>query len=129
MSEYVSWKAGDPKIKPAPQKIKPKTWTLLEFSEGNVITPKSSGTAIWGFYLNVDEAAGAGSLKLRWLREPNGAKDFTGQRVLNLKDSNIHSELWMFNAKKGQPVGIEVYHSGGQDLVIATRECKMWIPV
>ena len=58
MSEYVSWKAGDPKIKPAPQKIKPKTWTLLKFDEGDAITPKTAGTAIWGFYVNVDDAAG-----------------------------------------------------------------------
>lgn len=128
MSEYVSWKAGDPKIKAMPQKVKPKTWTLLEFEEGNVITPKNAGTAIWGFYVNVDDAAGAKIMKLRWLREPNGIKDFTGQRTLDLDLSNVHSDIWMFNAKKGQPVGIEVYHAGMGDMTIITRECKMWIP-
>jgi hypothetical protein len=129
MSEYKSWKAGDPKIKPAPLKVKPKTWTLLTFDEGNVITPKGSGTAIWGFYINVEDAAGAKTMKLRWIREPNGIKDFTGQRTLDLELSNIHSDLWMFNAKAGQPVGIEVYHAGVSDMTIITRECKMWIPV
>jgi hypothetical protein len=127
MSEYISWKAGDPKIKPAPQNIKPKTWTLLNFDQGTAIKAKSSGTAIWGFYINVEQPGGAKSMKLRWLREPLGIKDFTGQRTLNLEDSNIHSDLWMFNAKAGQPVGIEVYHAGTSDLTIITRECKMFI--
>lgn len=125
MSEYVSWKAGDPQIKAMPQKIKPKTWTLLEFQEGNVITPQSDGTAIWGFYVNVDDPAGAKTMKLRWIREPNGIQDFTGQRTLDLNLSNIHSDIWMFNAKKGQPVGIQVYHAGTGDMTIITRECKM----
>lgn len=129
MSEYVSWKAGDPKIKPAPLTVKPNTWTLLTFDQGNAITAKSSGTAIWGFYINVNDKAGAETMKLRWLREPNGIKDFTGQRTLDLNLSNIHSDLWMFNAKAGQPVGIEVYHAGVKDMIITTRECKMWIPV
>lgn len=126
--EYVSWKAGDPKIKPAPQTIKTKTWTLLTFDEGNVITPKNNGTAMWAFYVNVNDAGGASTLQLRWIREPQGIKDFTGARALDLKLDNIHSGVWFFNAKKGQPVGIEVYHEGKKDMVITTRETKMWIP-
>jgi hypothetical protein len=126
--EYVSWKAGDPKIKPAPQTIKPKTWTLLKFDEGDVITPKNAGTAMWAFYVNVNDAGGATNLQLRWIREPEGIQDFTGARTLDLKLDNIHSGLWFFNAKKGQPVGIQVYHTGAKDLVITTRETKMWIP-
>ncbi len=128
MSEYVSWKAGDPKIKPAPQKIKAKTWTLLTFDEGSAIVPKTEGIANWAFYVNVNEPSGATKLEVRWLREPNGAKDFTGARTLDLKLDNIHSGTWFFKAKKGQPVGIEVRHNGTADMVITTRECKMWIP-
>lgn len=126
--EYVSWKAGDSKIKPAPLTIKPKTWTLLTFDEGDAITPKNDGVANWAYYVNVNKNGGAEKLELRWIREPAGIKDFTGARTLDLKLDNIHSGVWIFKAKKGQPVGIQVYHAGATDMVITTRECKLWIP-
>lgn len=126
--EYTSWKTGDPTVKLNPQVIIPKTWTLLKFDLGSAITPQNSGNAIWGYYVNVTENGGAKTMKLRWLRDPSGSKDFTGQRTLDLSVSNIHSDLWMFNAKKGQPVGIQVYHAGTSNLIIGTRECKMLIP-
>lgn len=127
--EYVSWKAGDPKIKPAPQTIAPKTWTQLDFGAQDSIVPKNNGTANWAFYVNVNEKGNASKLKIRFTRDI-GTKDadFTGQRTLDLNVDHIFSDTWFFNAKKGQPVGIEVYHEGTGNMVITTREFKMWIP-
>jgi hypothetical protein len=129
MSEYVSWKAADPKIKPAPQIIKPKVWTQLDFGAQDSIVPKTSGTANWAFYINVEDLGGADKMKIRFTRDI-GTKDadFTGQRMLDLALDNIHSGTWFFNAKKGQPVGLEVYHAGKTNMTIITREFKMWIP-
>lgn len=129
MSEYVSWKAGDPKIKPAPQKIAPKTWTQLDFGAQDSIVPKTSGYANWAFYVNVKDDGGADRLKIRFTRDIGTKEaDFTGQRMLDLKIDNIHSGTWFFKANKGQPVGLEVYHAGPGAMEIITREFKMWIP-
>jgi hypothetical protein len=127
--EYVSWKAGDPKIKPSPQTIRPKTWTQLDFGAQDSIVPKNTGHANWAFYLNVKELGGAKNMKIRFSRDIGTANaDFTGQRMLDLELDNIHSGTWFFKAKKGQPVGLEVYHAGPKDMVIVTREFKLWIP-
>jgi hypothetical protein len=127
--EYVSWKAGDPKIKPSPQTIRPKTWTQLDFGAQDSIVPKNTGHANWAFYLNVKELGGAKNMKIRFSRDIGTANaDFTGQRMLDLELDNIHSGTWFFKANKGQPVGLEVYHAGAADMVIVTREFKMWIP-
>jgi hypothetical protein len=127
--EYVSWKAGDPKIKPSPQTIRPKVWTQLDFGAQDSIVPKNTGHANWAFYVNVKELGGAKNMKIRFTRDIGTATaDFTGQRMLDLTLDNIHSGTWFFKAKKGQPVGLEVYHAGPKDMVIITREFKLWIP-
>jgi hypothetical protein len=127
--EYVSWKAGDPKIKPSPQTIRPKIWTQLDFGAQDSIVPKNTGHANWAFYVNVKELGGAKNMKIRFTRDiGTAAADFTGQRMLDLTLDNIHSGTWFFKAKKGQPVGLEVYHAGPKDMVIITREFKLWIP-
>jgi hypothetical protein len=127
--EYVSWKAGDPKIKPSPQTIRPKVWTQLDFGAQDSIVPKNTGHANWAFYVNVKELGGAKNMKIRFTRDIGTANaDFTGQRMLDLELDNIHSGTWFFKAKKGQPVGLEVYHAGPKDMVIVTREFKLWIP-
>lgn len=127
--EYVSWKAGDPAIKAAPQTIKSKHWTQLDFGAQDSIVPKNSGIATWAFYVNVNKNGGAKSMKIRFTRDI-GTKDadFTGQRTLDLGLDHIFSDTWFFKANKGQPVGLEVYHEGATDMVIWTREFKMWIP-
>lgn len=126
--EYVSWKAGDPLIKPSPQAIKPKTWTTLIFEEGSAIVPKHNGTANWAHYINVNDAGGAKNVKVRYLRDPKGIKDFTGQVTHDLTIDHIFSDTWFFNAKVGQPIALQVYHEGKKNMVITTREFKMWIP-
>jgi hypothetical protein len=127
--EYVSWKAGDPKIKPSPQTIRPKVWTQLDFGAQDSIVPKNTGHANWAFYINIKDLGGAKDMKIRFTRDI-GTKDadFTGQRMLDLTLDNIHSGTWFFKANKGQPVGLEVYHAGPKDMVIITREFKLWIP-
>jgi hypothetical protein len=129
--EYVSWKVGDPAIKAAPQTIAPGKWTILNFGTVDAIVPKHNGAAQWAFYVNVTPQKGLGiakSLNLRFIRDPKGAADFTGQRPLDLTKGHIFSGTWFFNAKKGQPVAIQVYNTGKKTLVITTREFKMWIP-
>jgi hypothetical protein len=127
--EYVSWKAGDPKIKAAPQVIKPKTWTQLDFGAQDSIVPKNTGIANWAFYVNVAKDGGAKNMKIRFTRNI-GTKDadFTGQRMLDLALDNIHAGTWFFKAIKGQPVGLEVFHEGTAAMTIGTRMFKMWIP-
>lgn len=128
MTEYVSWKTGDPAIKPKPQTIQPKTWTTLSFDAGDCIVPHGNGTAHWAFYANADVTGGAKVLKARFCRDPKGIKDFTGHWSTALGVDSILCGAWFFNAKKGQPVGVQVWHDGTKPLTITTRELKMWIP-
>ena len=126
MSQYVSWKSGDPLVGGKdPQTIKPKTWTLLEFGKnGNVIIPTVDGLAHWGMYINVEDNADAKSIMVRYIRDPKKLKDFTGATSFSFAAGHIFSHMWMFLAKKGQAVGVQVYHDGSRDLIIGTREFK-----
>jgi hypothetical protein len=126
--EYVSWKAGDPAIKADPQAIKPKTWTTLKFGDnGTTIKPNFNGQAHWSAYVNIDSDGGASDIKLRFVRDPKGAADFTG--IYSFDPAHEpQSHTWFFNAKKGQPVAVQIYHNGKSNLTVTTREFKMWIP-
>lgn len=127
--EYVSWKAGDPAIKAKPQVIKPKTWTILTFEEGDAIVPKHDGEALWTYYINADDnTTDAKGFRARFIRDPKGAADFTGRFSIMFDQDHILAGNWNFKAKKGQPVSIQVYHEGKKDLTITTREFKLWIP-
>ena len=129
--EYVSWKVGDPLIKKAPQVIKPGVWTTLHFDKLDAIVPKHGGTAQWAYYLNITNSKGLGSAKtvdLRFTRNPRGKADFTGQRPLNLTTGHIFSGTWFFKAKAGQPVALQVRNNGKKNIIVTTREFKMWIP-
>lgn len=126
--EYVSWKQGDPLIKADPQIIKPKTWTSLKFgANGDVIIPKHDGEALWCAYINVAGTGGASQYKVRFIRDPKKLADFTGIATYGIAyepQTHVH----FFNAKKGQPVALQVWHDGKTDMTIACREFKMWIP-
>jgi hypothetical protein len=128
VTEYVSWKAGDPAIKADPQTIKPKTWTNLKFgSNGDVIVPKHDGQALWDAYVNIETAGGASQYKIRFIRDPKGIADFTGIASYGIAyepQTHVH----FFNAKKGQPVAVQIWHDGKSNMVVSTREFKMWIP-
>lgn len=128
VTEYVSWKAGDPAIKADPQVIKPKTWTSLKFgANGTTITPKHDGQAQWATYVNISSVGGASDVKIRFVRDPKGKADYTG--IYSFDPAHEpQSHTWFFNAKKGQPVAVQIYHDGKSNLTVTTREFKMWIP-
>jgi len=126
--EYVSWKQGDPAIKADPQVIKPKTWTSLTFgANGSTIKPAHDGQAMWCAYVNVDKDGGCSDWKIRFIRDPKGAADYTGIASFS-PNQEPQTHLHFFNAKKGQPVAVQVYHNGASNMVVTTREFKMWIP-
>lgn len=126
--EYVSWKQGDPTIKADPQTIKPNTWTSISFgSNGTTITPKNDGTALWTVYVNLNSTGGCTDWKVRFIRDPKGSADYTGIASYDpAHEPQTHNHN--FNAKKGQPVAAQIWHNGKSDMVIGTREFKMWIP-
>lgn len=126
MTQYVSWKSGDPLVGGKdPQKIKPKTWTLMVFgTNGSLITPTADGIAYWGTYINVQDFADAKTFMVRFIRDPKKLADYTGATTWSFTAGRIFSHLWMFKAKKGQPVGVQVWHDGTKDIVLGTREFK-----
>lgn len=124
--QYVSWKTGDKLVGgPDPQKILAKKWTLLKFGKnGSLIKPKVDGLGHWGTYINVADPGNATVLSVRFIRDPKGKADFTGETILDLAKGHKISHTWFFLAKKGMPVAVEVSHNGTKPLVIATREFK-----
>jgi hypothetical protein len=127
MGEYVMRKS-DATSKIPTQSVPGGTWTLLEVEGQTLITPTGSSAfgAIWGVYLNI-VSTDATKLNLRWVRDPKGRYDFTGEREIALtkKGTTLYSDVWMFQAIKGQPVGIEMKHNGSKPIVIKTRESKL----
>jgi hypothetical protein len=111
--------------------VRPKTWTLLRFTvDGKALTtltPTQDGVALWAWYINVDAKGGAKKLAVRFIRDPKGIADYTGEHGIDLTAHDKDSHLWMFKAKKGQPVGVQVWHDGTAPLVISTREFKLSI--
>jgi hypothetical protein len=122
--QYVSWKQGDPAIKADPQMIKPKTWTLLKFDKNVLINPTADGLAHLGMYMNIKDFGNAKQVMVRFIRDPKGVADFTGATSWSPADGHIFSHMWMIQAKKGVPLGVEVYHDGTKAMAIATREFK-----
>jgi hypothetical protein len=127
VSQYVSIKDDSHDFR-----VQPKVWTLLKFrvdgSTLDTVTPLADGVALWAWYLNVDAKGGAKKLLARFIREPRGIKDYTGEEAIDLTAHDKGSHLWVFKARKGQPVGVQVWHDGTEPLVISTREFKLWIP-
>jgi hypothetical protein len=117
---YVSWKDDT-----TAQSIPPKKWTLVKFNKLSLITPDKDGLGHWGVYLNVASDGGSKRLLVRFSRDPLKVNDFTGQHVMDLTVDNIDSHTWFFQAKKGTPVGVMVYHDGKTNLSLGTREFKL----
>ena len=123
--QYVSWKQGDALVGGKdPQKILAKKWTLLKFGKNILIKPTADGLGHWGTYINVEDAGNATQLSVRFIRDPKGKADFTGETFIDLTKGHKVSHTWFFLAKKGVPVGVQVSHNGTKPLVIATREFK-----
>jgi len=117
--QYVSWK--DDKT---PQSIPPKEWTLLVFNGKSLISPTASALGHFAIYVNVKDTGGSGRLKMRFSRDPLKTNDFTGQHFMDLTVDRFESHTWFFQARKGVPLGVMVYHDGPRPLILATREFK-----
>ena len=124
--QYVSWKQGDPLVGGADdQSVKPKTWVNLKFgTDGELIKPDINAFAQIATYINVKDAGGATVLNVRFIRDPKGAADFTGETAFDLAKGHKFSHTWFLMAKKGTPLAVQVYHDGKKPLVIGTREFK-----
>jgi len=131
MTQYISRKS-DASSKPPTQTPKPNVWTPLEVESRIVLLPTESSKsgATWGTYLNVTtpKLGGASELTIRWTREPAGINDSTGYTTfpLNKGRTTFISHLWMFQAKIGQAVVLQVRVNG--KATIKTREVKLSIP-
>lgn len=130
MSQYISLKS-DASSKPAEQVLRPDVWTTIEAENITELIPtQSSATgALFVCYLNVvtPKIAGATELTLRWVREPKGINDATGYETKTLKKgaTTFVKDVWVFKAKKGQPVILQVKANG--KATIKTRELKLSI--
>ena len=124
--QYVSWKQGDPQVGGEDrQSIKPKTWTSLKFGkEGELIKPDINAFAQIATYINVKESGGAKAVHVRFIRDPKGKADFTGETSFDLSLGHKFSHTWFLMAKKGTPLAVQVYHEGSKPMVIGTREFK-----
>lgn len=130
MSQYISRKS-DASSKPATQPIPANKWVNVEVENTWDIVPTetSKAGALWACYLNVDspKIGGASELVIRWTRDPKGINDSTGYETKALKKgaTTFIKDVWLFQAKKGQPVVLQVKANG--KAVITTREVKLAI--
>lgn len=130
MSQYISRKS-DAKSKVAIQILKPNAWTTLEV-EGlyDVVAKENSvAGALFATYLNIKtpKIGGATELTIKWVRDRKGINDATGYETITLKKggTTFVKDVWMFQAKKGQPVALMLKPNG--KAIITTREIKLAI--
>ena len=130
MSQYISRKS-DAKSKPATQALTAGKWVNIEAENLLELVPIESTKvgALWVCYLNVKtpKLGGATELTLRWVRDPKGINDATGYETKTLKKgaTTFVKDVWVFQAKKGQPVVLQVQANG--KATITTREIKLSI--
>lgn len=128
VSQYISRKS-DAGSKPAIQPLPANKWVTLEVENQTDLVPSQDSEvgALWACYLNVDspKVSGATELLLRWVREPKGINDATGYETKALKKgaTTFIKDVWLFKAKKGQPVVLQVRANGRA--TITTREIKL----
>ena len=130
MSQYIS-KKSDAKSKPPTQTLTNDKWVTIEAGGITELIPTQSSTAgaLFACYLNVNtpKLGGATELVLRWVRDAKGINDATGYETKTLKKgaTTFIKDVWLFQAKKGQPVILQVKANG--KAVITTRELKLAI--
>jgi hypothetical protein len=130
MSQYISRKS-DAQSKPATQPLPANKWITVEVENLTELVPteNSKTGALWACYLNIDSPRinGATELVLRWTRDPKGINDGTGYETKALKKggTTFIKDVWLFQAKKGQPVVLQVRANGWA--TITTREVKLAI--
>ena len=130
MSQYISRKSDATSKRPT-QELQGNVWTTLEV-EGlySVIpTESSSAGALFATYLNIKtpRIGGASELTIKWVRDAKGINDATGYETITLvKGGTTYvKDLWMFQAKKGQPISLMMKPNG--KATVTTREIKLAI--
>jgi len=130
MSQYIS-KKSDKTSKPATQSLTSGKWVTVEAGGITelIATESSKAGALFVCYLNVTtpKLGAATELVLRWVRDPKGINDATGYETKPLKKgaTTFIKDVWVFQAKKGQPVVLQVKANG--KATITTRELKLAI--
>ncbi len=130
MSQYISRKSDSSSRIPT-QTLKPNVYNTLEVDGLFSVIPNANSTtgALFATYLNIKtpKIGGATELTIKWVRDPKGINDATGYQTfsLNKGGTTFVKDLWLFQAKKGQPVALELKANG--KAVITTREIKLAI--
>jgi hypothetical protein len=130
MTQYLSLKS-DKTSKPATQSLAANRWVTVEAGGVRelIATQNSKAGASFIAYLNIStpKVGGASELVLRWVRDPKGINDATGYETKQLKKgaTTFIKDVWIFQAKKGQPVILQVKANG--KATINTRLLKLAI--
>lgn len=130
MSQYISRKS-DASSRIPTQSLQGEIWTTLEVDGLFTVIPNAdtSTGALFATYLNIKtpKIGGASELTIKWVRDPKGLNDATGYQTFSLKKggTTFIKDVWLFNAKKGQPVALQLKANG--KATIYTREIKLAI--
>jgi len=130
MSQYISRKS-DASSRIPTQSLQGEVWTTLEVDGLFSVIPNgdSSTGALFATYLNITspKIGGASELTIKWVRDPKGINDATGYQTFSLKKgaTTFVKDVWLFQAKKGQPVALQLKANG--KATITTREIKLAI--
>ena len=130
MSQYISRKS-DASSKIPTQTLKADVWTALEVDGLLTVIPNADSVAgaLFAAYLNIKtpRIGGASELTIKWVRDAKGINDATGYETITLvKGGTTYvKDLWMFQAKKGQPISLMMKPNG--KATVTTREIKLAI--
>lgn len=130
MSQYISRKS-DASSKIPTQSLQANVWTTLEVEGLWSVLPTENSTAgaFFATYLNITtpKIGGATQLTIKWVRDPKGINDATGYETITLNKGGTTyvKDVWMFQAKKGQPVALMMKPNG--KATVTTREIKLAI--
>ena len=130
MSQYLSLKS-DTTSKPPTQTLTSGNWVTIEAGGITKLIPTETSKtgALWATYLNINtpKLGGATELTIKWVRDAAGINDATGYQTFNLNKggTTFIKDLWLFQAKKGQPVTLQVKANG--KATVTTRELKLSI--
>ena len=130
MSQYISRKSDASSKRPT-QTLQGNTWSTLEVEGLFEVVPNQDSVAgaLFATYLNVTtpRIGGATQLTIKWVRDSKGINDATGYETITLNKGGTTyvKDLWMFQAKKGQPVSLAMKPNG--KATITTREIKLAI--
>jgi hypothetical protein len=131
--QYIVYKSDAKSPKPT-QTLTAGRWARLEAEGHTVLLPTvdSAYGALWAFYayLDIPRIGGATQVTTKWVRNPGTKEaDETGRMTWQLTkgQSNWINQVWLFHARKGQPVGLEIVANG--KCTIRTRELKLSVQV